>query len=63
MLRRLWRVGARETRFERPVLALFQGEQGYVSSEEIKPAASSMLIASVTTKPTDSINVLAGTPQ
>lgn len=30
------------------------GEQGYVSSEEIKPAASSMLVASVTTKPTDS---------
>jgi hypothetical protein len=31
------------------------GEQGYVSSEEIKPAASSMLVASVTTKPTDSV--------
>lgn len=29
------------------------GEQGYVSSEEIKPAASSMLVASVTTKPAD----------
>ena len=30
------------------------GEQGYVSTEEIKPAASSMLVASVTTKPPDS---------
>jgi hypothetical protein len=30
------------------------GEQGYVSSEEIRPATSSMLVASVTTKPADS---------
>jgi hypothetical protein len=30
------------------------GEQGYVLSEEIRPAASSMLVASLTTKPADS---------
>lgn len=29
------------------------GEQGYVSSEEIKPAASAVLVASVTTRPAD----------
>ena len=31
------------------------GEQGYVSSEEIKPAAASMMVASVTTRPDVSV--------
>ena len=38
------------------------GEQGYVSSEEIRPAASSMLVASVTTKPADSVTTHPSVP-